>query len=83
MPDRALRACWKGRVAASKVDAQVFANARETRRLNTSPVAMPRIPPSGLRKAVMRAKASAAAAVGGQMLREPAARGRQHRRGAT
>ena len=50
---------WYGRVASSNTVAHCLASVRETRRRNASPVAMPRTPPSGLRKAVSRTMASA------------------------
>ena len=45
--------------AGSNVAAHCLASVLDTRRRNTSPVAMPRTPPSGLRNAVRRAIASA------------------------
>ena len=49
---RAWSAYWKGGVAASNTGAQ-SARARDTRRRKTSPVAIPRTPPAGLRSAVI------------------------------
>ena len=61
VPARAWSANWYGRVAWSKVWAHSLASVLKTRRRKTSPVAIPRTPPSGLRKAVSRAMAKPAA----------------------
>ena len=67
VPDRAWRANWKGRVARSKVSACERAMARDVRRRNTSPVAMPRTPPAGFWRAVRRERASTPRMGGGTL----------------
>ena len=52
VPARVLRANWKGRVASSNTWAKARTSVRETSLRKTSPVAMPRTPPAGLRNAM-------------------------------
>ena len=69
VPALVLRANWYGRVASSNTPAKARASARDTSLRNTSPVAMPRTPPPGLRNAVSRDKARASMMPGGRSAR--------------
>ena len=55
---------------ASSSPLKALASTRETRRRNTSPVAMPRTPPLGLRRAVRRDRTMASSATCGAYARE-------------